>query len=107
VAADVEHALEPVLTAGTAAGAATSDGDQEFGKTGTTDNADQIWLIGSTARVTTSLWMGDTDGALDNLRHYEGPEGSTYAVSRAPLWKAAQALVNHAYPAPSLPGTGE
>jgi membrane peptidoglycan carboxypeptidase len=106
VARAAAQALKPVLTQGTAAGATTADGDDEFGKTGTTDNAEQIWLIGSTSRVTTAVWMGNTDGKTLNLRYYAGPEGYTYAVSRAPLWKAAQTIINTHYPAgPLLPLT--
>ncbi len=46
------------------------DGTQLFAKTGTTDDADQIWLVGASSKVATAYWQGNTDGGKNNLRHY-------------------------------------
>jgi membrane peptidoglycan carboxypeptidase len=90
------YALKQVLTRGTAAGGSTYDGYQEFAKTGTTDEADQIWLIGSTTKVATATWLGNIEGK-QSLRRVAGPHG-TYSLSRTSLWRQAQAIVNATYP---------
>ena len=33
-----------------------------FAKTGTTDDADQIWLVGGSSKVATAYWQGNRDG---------------------------------------------
>jgi membrane peptidoglycan carboxypeptidase len=100
IAQTAVYALKRTITSGTAVGAQTPDGMQTFGKTGTTDNADQIWLVGGTSRVVTAYWQGNTDGKLLNLRHYNSPvSGTNYAGYRAYMWRAAQTPVNAQYPA--------
>ncbi|WP_066521877.1 transglycosylase domain-containing protein [Curtobacterium ammoniigenes] len=104
IAQTAVYALKSVLNYGTAAGGATYDGygQDEFAKTGTTDNADQIWLIGGTDKVVTATWMGNTDGRTISLRQYGGPYGY-YAGSRASLWRKAQTIVNTRYKATPFP----
>ncbi|WIB35333.1 PASTA domain-containing protein [Curtobacterium sp. MCJR17_043] len=96
VAATAIYALKKVMTIGTAPGARTADGFDEFGKTGTTDEADQIWLVGATTKVATAAWLGNTVGK-QNLRYVYGPNGA-YAGSRTALWRQAQTIVNTQYP---------
>lgn len=106
VAATAIQALEGVFQYGTAVGA-LPDSQPEFGKTGTTDDADQIWLNGSTTALTTVTWMGDTSGARHSLRQYTSPvTGGLMSQSRTPLFKAVQGTNNTLYkgtdfPAPS------
>ncbi|WP_420368519.1 transglycosylase domain-containing protein [Curtobacterium sp. L1-20] len=80
---------------GTADGGQTPDGATLFGKTGTTDAADQIWLVGGTSRAVTAYWQGNTDGGKANLRSHSSGEGS-YAGTRAAVWRQAQTGVNAA-----------
>ncbi|PYY40764.1 transglycosylase domain-containing protein [Curtobacterium sp. MCPF17_046] len=96
VAATAIYALKKVLTIGTAGGGRTPEGFDEFAKTGTTNDADQIWLIGATTKVATATWMGNIQGK-QNLRFVYGPNGS-YAGSRTALWRQAQTIVNTQYP---------
>ena len=98
IAQTAVYALKSVLNYGTAAGGTTYDGygQDEFAKTGTTDNADQIWLIGGTNKVVTATWMGNTDGRTVSLRQYGGRYGY-YASSRTSLWRKAQTLMNAQY----------
>jgi len=93
------YAMKGTITGGTAVGAQTPDGTQLFGKTGTTDDADQIWLVGSSSRVATAYWQGNTDGKKINLRHYSNGVSGTYAGYRAYAWSKAQAPINALYPA--------
>ncbi|MFJ3381880.1 transglycosylase domain-containing protein [Curtobacterium sp. NPDC090217] len=92
VAKTAIYALKKVLTIGTAGGARTPDGYDEFGKTGTTDDADQIWLIGSSTKVATATWLGNIEGKT-SLRKVAGPKG-TYSLVRTALWRQAQSIVN-------------
>ena len=48
--------LRQVVTRGTATAAAT--GYPTAGKTGTTDNAEDLWFTGMTGNLTTSIWIG-------------------------------------------------
>ncbi|OEI68599.1 transglycosylase domain-containing protein [Curtobacterium sp. ER1/6] len=92
-------AMKGTIASGTARGAQTYDGTQLFGKTGTTDTANQIWLVGSSSRVATAYWQGNTNGKELNLRHFSNGVNGTYAGSRADVWRQAQTPVNAAYPA--------
>ncbi|WP_185022805.1 hypothetical protein [Curtobacterium sp. PhB115] len=82
-----------------ASGGQTPDGTTLFGKTGTADSADQVWLIGGSSRAVTAYWQGNTDGAKHNLRYYSNGQGGTYAGARASVWREAQTAVNAALPA--------
>ncbi len=90
--------MKQTITSGTARGAQTYDGTQMFAKTGTTDEAEQIWLVGASTKVATAYWQGNTDGKKLNLRHYSNGVNGTYAGVRADVWRQAQTPVNAAYP---------
>lgn len=101
ISPDVAHAavyaLKGTLTGGgTAVGAKPYGGPEMFAKTGTTDDADQIWLIGSTTSLTTVTWMGNVEGKV-SLRSVYGPHGQ-YASSRASLFNEVQSANNTVYP---------
>ncbi|AMM21781.1 hypothetical protein AX769_18535 [Frondihabitans sp. PAMC 28766] len=97
VAQGVVYAMKGTLTGGgTAVGADPGNGGQMFAKTGTTDKADQIWLIGSTTALTTVTWMGNVEGQT-SLRLMYGPHGQ-YASSRASLFYNVQNANNGVYP---------
>ncbi|MGN8048903.1 transglycosylase domain-containing protein [Curtobacterium sp. 22159] len=98
VAATAFAVMQGAFHGGTASGGQTPDGATLFGKTGTTDDADQIWLVGGTSRAVTAYWQGNTDGGTSNLRHHANAEG-TYAGTRAAVWRQAQTAVNAALPA--------
>jgi membrane peptidoglycan carboxypeptidase len=76
-------------------GANPGDGGQMFAKTGTTDKADQIWLIGSNTALTTVTWMGNIEGDT-SLRQIYGPHGQ-YAGSRASLFNSIQTVNDTLY----------
>ncbi|MFJ4296248.1 transglycosylase domain-containing protein [Curtobacterium sp. NPDC089689] len=99
VAATAFEVMQGAFRGGTATGGQTADGMTLFGKTGTTDVADQVWLVGGTSRVVTAYWQGNTDGGKTNLRYVGNGQGGTYAGARASVWKQAQEAVNAAYPA--------
>jgi membrane peptidoglycan carboxypeptidase len=101
VAIAADYALRGVFTGGTAAADNTPDGVYEFGKTGTTDEARDTWMIGTTSKVTTAVWIGN-NGTLQNLRQtffgYCPAGGSAQAaVQRHCVWKGIQTAVNKVY----------
>jgi membrane peptidoglycan carboxypeptidase len=59
VAAGAATALQRVMSGGTGSGARPSDGVPLLGKTGTTDDAAQNWLVTSTTKVATATWVGN------------------------------------------------
>ncbi|MGN8049857.1 transglycosylase domain-containing protein [Curtobacterium sp. 22159] len=104
VAATAAYALRGTIQYGTAVGAQTPDGTQLFAKTGTTDNAEQIWLVGGSSKVATAYWQGNTDGAKTSLRHYYPGAGyGTYASQRAHVWQQAMIPINQLHPADPFP----
>ncbi|ROS76285.1 membrane peptidoglycan carboxypeptidase [Curtobacterium sp. PhB130] len=103
VAATAAYAMRGTIQYGTAVGAQTADGTQMFAKTGTTDEADQIWLVGGSTKVATAYWQGNTDGGKTNLRHYYSGAGGSYASARADVWRQAMTPINAQYPGEAFP----
>jgi membrane peptidoglycan carboxypeptidase len=77
VAHTVAYALAGVLTGGTGRPSNPNDGTPVVGKTGTTDAAIQTWIITTTRKVATALWVGNTIGRV-SLRqyYYKGIQGA-------------------------------
>jgi membrane peptidoglycan carboxypeptidase len=103
IANAANYALHGTIAGGTAYGDQTDDGLYEYGKTGTTDNAYDTWMIGSTSKVTTAVWVGSWEGH-QNLRKvfnfpYCGLQGGTTqaAVERHCVWRGIQTAVNKVY----------
>jgi membrane peptidoglycan carboxypeptidase len=63
IAAGVTYALQGVMTDGTATSANPWDGTPIMGKTGTTDDSLQNWLITSTSKVAQATWVGNVSGS--------------------------------------------
>lgn len=51
--------MRQIVTSSTGASAATSE--PTAGKTGTTDNEEDLWFTGMTGNITTTVWLGNTD----------------------------------------------
>ncbi|MCL2595204.1 MAG: transglycosylase domain-containing protein [Promicromonosporaceae bacterium] len=91
VAATAVHALQRVITEGTASRGGLAGGRVAAGKTGTNQNASQTWFTGFTPQVVTTAWVGEADGETPHLDiMFEGRRirplySSTLAV---PLWKS-------------------
>jgi membrane peptidoglycan carboxypeptidase len=101
VAIAAASALRGVFTGGTASGDNTPDGIYEFGKTGTTDNNENTWMIGTTSKVTTAVLVGN-NGSSQDLRQTSFdycPAGysSLVSVQRHCVWKGIQTAINAKY----------
>lgn len=68
IASTVAFALAAVMKSGTGSPGNPRDGVPIVGKTGTTDNAQQNWLIATTTKVALAVWVGNTDGGNQSLR---------------------------------------
>ncbi len=77
-----------------------NDGKYLFGKTGTTDDAKDTWVMGSTTKVATAVWVGNVTGRY-NLRNVPAPHGcnagATFAVQRHCVFQAIQRTMNAKY----------
>ncbi len=97
VAATVTWALQHVLTNGTAVGANPYDGIPIMGKTGTTDYAQENWLITSTTKVAQATWLGLISGALDTDLHYVYLNGQQANNAKFPVVKQIQTALDQVY----------
>jgi membrane peptidoglycan carboxypeptidase len=100
IAADV--ALRGVLANGTGAEDQTADGVYEVGKTGTTDNNANTWMIGTSSRVATGVWVGNVSGDQDLSRIHDFPycpvkftSGAEY--SRHCVWRGIESAADGIY----------
>jgi membrane peptidoglycan carboxypeptidase len=62
IASTVAYALAAVMKRGTGTAGNPQDGVPIVGKTGTTDVADQNWLIATTTKVSLAVWVGNSTG---------------------------------------------
>ncbi|MGN6741778.1 MAG: transglycosylase domain-containing protein [Amnibacterium sp.] len=102
VAIAADAALRGVVTNGTAGGDQTADGVFELGKTGTTDGNANTWMIGTTSKVATAVWVGNVSGYVDLRSIYDFPTCPIYgtgqaAIERHCLWRGIQTAVNRVY----------
>jgi membrane peptidoglycan carboxypeptidase len=93
VADTAAYALEGVMVGGgTAAAANPRDGTPFLGKTGTTDNSLQTWIVASSTRAATAVWVGNISGS-QQLRDID-VNGMQAAVLRHPVFKAIMTYVD-------------
>ena len=79
VARTLTDMMQEVVKSGTGTNARLDGNRMVAGKTGTTDNDENVWFTGFTAQYTTSVWIGNPLGniSLDGL--LDGPgSGPTY-----------------------------
>jgi membrane peptidoglycan carboxypeptidase len=80
---------------GTAATANPNDGTPVFGKTGTTDNSLENWLVTSTTNVAQATWVGNISGGVP-LRSlsFQGVGGGNVKFS---IVKIIQSAIDQTY----------
>lgn len=86
VANTMAKALQGPIQNGTAAGM-NRTGKDMLGKTGTTDNNEQLWLVASTTKVAGAYWVGNITGHTDMRRIYP-THGTTPAIARTAVMRA-------------------
>jgi membrane peptidoglycan carboxypeptidase len=105
IAAGVAYALQTVLKpGGTGALANPNDGVPLLAKTGTTDGAEQNWLIASSTKVTNATWVGNVTGSSDFYNTYvNGVEGYNlkFDIDKPILQALDASYGGGAFPTPS------
>ncbi len=93
VASTVTQVLELVASRGTGVTTAAAFPYPRAGKTGTTENSWDVWYVGYTPQLATSVWMGDMNANLP----MNGAFGEYYC---APMWAqfTAAALAGDVHP---------
>ena len=102
VAAAAIFALQGVLRGGTATSANPNDGIPIFGKTGTTDDSLENWLVTSTTKVAQATWVGNVEGAVAlRSQSFNGIGGGNVKFAIA---KPILAALNAVYGGTAFPG---
>ena len=93
IADTAAFALEGVMgPGGTGVTANPNDGTPFMGKTGTTNNAEQTWIVSSSTKAATAVWIGNIAGG-QNLRNvYIG--GIQAAVLRHVVFRTVMSYVD-------------
>lgn len=84
---------EPFKKGGTLPNYALDGGRKTAGKTGTSNNLGDAWVVGYTPQLATAVWTGDPRGATYNLRSYTqygayrvGNMAGTGGPTSGPIW---------------------
>ncbi|CAN5198808.1 transglycosylase domain-containing protein [soil metagenome] len=101
VANTAAYAMAGVFKGGTAARSNPGDGTTYIGKTGTTDNAVHVWLVGSSTKVSTAVWVGNIVGK-QSLRKIN-VAGMQAALLRHAIFKPMAQAVDSFYPGGDFP----
>ncbi len=62
VAHTAAYAMAQVMTSGTGSSSNPRDGTPYIGKTGTANKAQNTWMVGTSTRVSTAVWVGNIQG---------------------------------------------
>ncbi|WP_164863486.1 transglycosylase domain-containing protein [Agromyces sp. LHK192] len=98
VARAMQYAMKQTFNGGTASASNTGTGIEHIGKTGTTDNAFDTWMVGSSKTAATAVWVGNVTGG-DNrtsMREVSFDSGSA-ATARHRMWPAIMELADEKF----------
>ena len=95
VANAAAYAMTGPFTGGTASAANPRDGTFYIGKTGTTDDSVHTWLVGSSHKTSTALWVGNVSGKQPTRKIRVN--GITASLLRNVIFKAIAKTID-AYP---------
>jgi membrane peptidoglycan carboxypeptidase len=101
VANTAVYAMQAVM-GGTGAASNPNDGTPYFGKTGTTDESVHTWMVGSSSRVSTAVWVGNIKGdqAMRNIR----VNGTSGGLLRHRIFQPTAQAIDTYYPGKAFPG---
>jgi membrane peptidoglycan carboxypeptidase len=101
VANTAAYAMAGVFAGGTANASNPGDGTIYIGKTGTTDNAIHVWLVGSSTEVSTAVWVGNIKGK-QSLRQI-AVNGIQAALLRHVIFRPTAQAIDAFYPGGAFP----
>lgn len=96
IARTMAYGMENVHSpGGTASRASVGDNIPFIAKTGTSDNAEHNWILASTSKVSTVVWLGNVTGhvALSSVRFTGGEQYNT----KQDIWRDIMTVVNARY----------
>jgi membrane peptidoglycan carboxypeptidase len=85
-------ALQGVMKGGTGSSANPNDGTAFLGKTGTTNNSLHTWIVASSTKAATAVWIGNISGAQQLRRISVG--GTQAALLRHKVFRAVMSIVD-------------
>ena len=116
VANTAAFAMAKVVTDGTATRSDPNNGVEYIAKTGTSDSSNHTWVVGSSTRVATAVWVGNIQGFVP-IRSYQNTLGVAGGAIRHDIFRTVAEYVDTTasyrggdFPPPDpklLRGTGE
>jgi membrane peptidoglycan carboxypeptidase len=102
VANTAAYAMASVMNGGTGGASNPQDGTPYIGKTGTTDESIHTWMVGTSTKVATAVWVGNIRGeqAMRNIR----VQGQSGGVLRHRIFKPIAQAIDAIYPGSAFPG---
>ena len=97
VAAAVAAPMRSVITGGTGSRSNPGGDVPVIGKTGTTDSQVQTWMVGSSTKVATAVWVGNVLGDYKMSNYRNG------TVLRHDIWRIIMQDANEQYGGGSFP----
>jgi len=86
IAATLAYAMLGPIENGTATASDPSDGITHIGKTGTTDNEKDTWMVGASTKAATAVWVGNVTGNVSMTE--VTPNDYTGSTVRHRIWRA-------------------
>lgn len=109
VTPEVAHAMAYAMQqtfagGGTAVASNPGTGVPHIGKTGTTDNAFDTWMVGASTKAATAVWVGNVTGGDNrtNLRNISFDSGAA-ATARHRIWPSIMELADTKYGGDEFP----
>lgn len=97
VAAAAAAPMRSVITGGTGTRSNPGGDVPVIGKTGTTDSQVQTWMVGSSTKVATAVWVGNIKGDFRMSRYSNG------TVLRHDIWRVIMQAANENYGGEAFP----
>ncbi|AYF98244.1 transglycosylase domain-containing protein [Protaetiibacter intestinalis] len=101
VANTAAYAMAQVMSGGTGSQANPRDGVPYIGKTGTANKAQNTWMVGSTTRVATAVWVGNIVG--DQSLRAISINGTYGGNIRHAIFKPIAKTIDAYYPGGAFP----
>ncbi|WP_066039572.1 transglycosylase domain-containing protein [Herbiconiux solani] len=86
IAATLAYAMLGPIESGTATASDPDDGITHIGKTGTTDNEKDTWMVGASTKAATAVWVGNVTGNVSMNDVY--PNDYTGSTVRHRIWRS-------------------
>ncbi|MFB2600171.1 transglycosylase domain-containing protein [Herbiconiux sp. P17] len=86
IASTLAYAMLGPIESGTATASDPDDGITHIGKTGTTDNEKDTWMVGASTSAATAVWVGNVNGNVSMTE--VDPNGYAGSTVRHRIWRS-------------------